>query len=375
VASGTGFYSHSNENFSDPEGTVALGRQHSDNTIAAWGGLARGRWFVPLVPLSIDAVFEGRTEQFHPVDMLAQKEGPDRWRRSYTTAVAGELYLLQQTFVLSAAQRWERHVNEFWDEAPFPWLPPTPQGRVSAEHRSPSAGFRWAPTRAVMVKGNVGRYHRLPTFLELFGNLGSVTGSSDLKPEEGLNRDVGVVLDFEEVGPFRQVYLEVVYLDNEVANLILFFPNSQQTTKPTNIGSAFIRGWEVSMATLIGSRLRFSANYTRLDTKDTSDIPYYNGNLLPGRPTDDVMLVVAYRADRWKLTWEGHHIGANYLDRANLTDVPVRNLQNVILELFTPVRGLSLAIEGRNITDDRASDVSGFPLPGRSFYTTLSFKM
>jgi iron complex outermembrane receptor protein len=375
VLSGTGFYSQRTEQFSDREGTVALGRQDTDNEIAAWGGLGRGRWFVPRLPLSIDAVFEGRTEQFHPADKLAQTVGPDRWRRSYTAAVAGELYLLHQTLVLSAVHRWERYLNEFWDEPRFPWLPPTPQGRVAAGHRSPSAGLRWTPARAVTIKGNVGRYYRLPTFLELFGNLGSVTGNSDLEPEEGFNRDIGAVVELEEVGMLRRVFLEVVYLDNEVSNLILFFPNSQQTTKPTNIGSAVIRGWECSIAMSVGARLRFSANYTRLHSEDTSDIPYYNGNQLPGRPRNDVMLVATYRSDRWKLTWEGHYIGANYLDRANMKDVPARNLHNVILQLVMPVRGLALIFEARNLTDDRVSDVSGFPLPGRSFYATASYQM
>jgi iron complex outermembrane receptor protein len=373
VLAGTGFYSNTVEQFADPEGTVALGRQDSDNTIESWGGLARGRWFVPLLPLSVDAVFEA----FHPVDRRADPpaEGPDRWRRSYNTALFADAYFLRQTMVITLAQRWQRYVNEFWDVAPYPWLPPTPQGRVAAEHRSPSVGFRWNPLPAVTLKGNVGRYFRLPTFLELFGNLGSVTGNADLEPEEGLNRDVGVVLNFDAIGAVNRIYFEAVYLDNRVENLILFFPNSQQTTKPTNIGSARIRGWEFSFAAAVGARLCVSGNYTRLDARDTSAIPYYNGNQLASRPEHDALLVVSYRADRWRLSWEGHRIGANFLDPANMMEIPARDLHNVVLQWFTPLPGFTVTAEARNLTDDRAYDVSGFPLPGRSFYTTLSYKM
>jgi iron complex outermembrane receptor protein len=374
LLSGTGFYSHTTEQFSDPLGTVSLGRVDSDNTIAAWGGLARCRWFVPLVPLSLDFAFDGQTDQFDPFNKLTDKRGPERWRRSRTLAVSGDLYLLRQTLVLSAAQRWERHVNEFWDEAPFPWLPASPQGRVAGENRSPSAGFRWSPAGPVTLKANVGRYFRLPTFLELFGNLGSVTGNANLEPETGLNRDAGVIVNVSGIGPATRLFLEAVYLDNEIENLILFFPNSQFTTKPTNIGSARIRGWEFSAAVSFGARLQLSANYTRLETEDTSDIPYYNGNQLAARPANDVMLTGSYRFDRWGITWEAHHIGSNYLDRANMREVDARYLHNAVFQFFFPVPGLTFSVEARNLTDNSLSDISGFPLPGRSFYATIGLK-
>jgi iron complex outermembrane receptor protein len=371
VLSGTGFYSHTTEQFSDPLGTVGLSRTDTDNTILSWGGLARCRWFVPLLPLSLDLVFDGRTDQFKPEDKILEREGPERWRRSRTVAVSGDLYLLHQTLVLSGAQRWQRHVNEFWDEAPYPWLPPSPQGLKTAENRSPSAGFRWTPVGPLTLKGNIGHYYRLPTFLELFGNLGSITGNADLEAETGLNRDVGAIVNLPRAGAVDRLFVEVVYLDNEIDNLILFFPNSQYTARPSNIGSARIRGWELSTTVSIGARLQLSANYTRLDTEDTSEIPYYHGNQLAGRPRDDVLLVGAYRFDRWKVTWETHYIGSNYLDRANMREVGERGLHNLALQVFFRARAATLSLEARNLADDHAADISGFPLPGRSFYATL----
>jgi iron complex outermembrane receptor protein len=283
--------------------------------------------------------------------------------------------LISQTLILSAAQRWVQHTNEFWDDAPFPWLPPSPRGIHTSDNRAPSAGFRWTPVRALMVKGNIGRYQRLPTFLELFGNLGTVTGSVDLEPETGLNRDLGAVVNLGRHGWLTRLYVEAVYLDNEATNLILFFPNSQQTTKPVNIGSARIRGWEFSFAAGLGANVNISGNYTRLDTEDTSDIPYYKGNELAGRPRDDAALAASYRARWWGATWEAHYISANFLDRANMQEIPARGIHNAIAQAFTPVPGLSFSVEVRNVADNRVHDVSGFPLPGRSIYTTLSYKM
>jgi outer membrane cobalamin receptor len=372
----SGHTSTSGEQFRDLEGTVGLGPQDTDNTIESYGGRASGKWFVPRVPVSLEAVFEGRKEEFHPVEKFpVERKGPDRWRRSQTTALVGEVYLSPggQTLVLSGTQRWERQVSEFYDDAPFPWIPPSPRGRVAVESRTPSGGFRWTPVASLTVKGNIGRYYRLPTFLELFGNVGSVTGNSELEPETGLNRDVGIIFNSGRMGPIRRLFAEATYLYNDVGDLILFFPNSQHTSRPVNIGSALITGWEFSLSAVLPRAFEISSNYTRLQTEDTSEIPYYRGNELPSRPRDDVSAAAAFPWRAWKLTYEYHYLGANFLDRANMQAVPARNLHNVALRWDLPWEGLSLTAEGRNLTDDRASDVSGFPLPGRSFYTTVGF--
>lgn len=374
VIAGRAYYGRTKDKFFDPEGSVALGPQDSDNTITSWGGLARARWFVPVMPLVLNGVAEQRTDEFHPVDNLRERDGPGRWRRSQTVVLSGDVYLIRQTLVLSAAERWTRHVNEYWDDTPFSGLPPSPRGVLEVINRSPSAGFRWTPVPALALKGNIGRYYRLPTFLELFGNLGTVTGSGDLEPEMGLNRDIGVVLDLDRRGWLKQLFVEAVYLDNEASNLILFFPNSQQTTRPVNIGSARIRGWEFSVAAGLGSSILLTGNYTRLDTEDTSDIPYYSGNRLAGRPRDDASIAASYRAGWWKATVEAHYIGSNFLDRANMNEVPARGIHNAIFQVFTPASGLSFSVEAQNVTDNRVHDVSGYPLPGRAIFTTLSYR-
>lgn len=363
-----GFYTTSNEQYTDPNGDIALLPTATDNTIRSLGGSGRAKFYAPALPVSIEGVFEWRKEQFHPVDHLPTlREGPDRNRRSQTIAITGEVFLFDQSLVVSATQRFESHDDEFYDEPALPWLPPNPRGRIETSRRSPSAGARWRATRWMTLKGNVGRYYRLPSFLELFGNTGSVSGNGNLMPEAGVNRDVGVVLSGD------RVLFELSYLDNDVDNLILFFPNSQFTSKPQNIGSARISGWEMSVSARARRELTFAASYARLYTKDTSDIPFYNGNKLPSRPRDDISASVT---STWRLlqsTIEYHYIGTNFLDRANLRSVPARNLVNAALKIRTPVTGLAFTVEGRNLTDDRASDVAGFPLPGRAFFTTLGY--
>lgn len=367
------FTSRAVDAFSDPDATVSLTATRSENTIRSIGGRAGMRWLVPALPVALEGAFEGRYDRFHPTDALpARASGPDRWRHSTSTSVGGDLYLLDQSLVVSTSQRFEWQSNEFYDDSPTPGVPPTPRGRFAESYRSPGVGVRWQVARHVTLKANAARSYRLPTFLELFGTTGAVTGNAALRPERGLNRDAGAVVSFDRLGPLRSALLEAVYLDNEVDDLILFFPNSQRTSRPVNIGSARIRGVELSVGAGAGA-LRVDLNYAWLDAIDTSDISYYQGNDLPSRPRHDLRADVSYTAGPLRATYELHAIGANYLDRANLDRAGGRRLHNVTINLNVPATGISFTFEGRNLSDDQVSDVGGFPLPGRSFYSTIGY--
>jgi iron complex outermembrane receptor protein len=369
-----GFYSFRNEKFHDPSAEITLVPQDTDNVFHAYGGSARARLDVPHVPVAVAAFYEAKKERYHPKSHLPQpSEGPERNRMSQTTVLSGDLYLLEQDLVLSATARILSQSTEFYDPPQLPRLPPGPQGKVHRQATTPHYGFRWHPASFVTIKGNWGRSFRQPSMLELFGNVGSVTGSADLEPEKGLNRDIGAVVTSSRWGMLREMFVEVVYLDNQVENLILFFPNSQFTSRAQNIGSARIRGLELSFSTKIGDRLRLAGNYSHLDSKDTGDIPFYHGNELPGRPQDDVALFVDVSFLRWNVSYELHRIGKNYLDPANQKLVPAREIHSVAVRLNLGEK-VSLTTQAQNLTDDRISDVSGFPLPGRSFYVTLAYR-
>ena len=366
------FHSWTADRFQDPGGEITAARQETDNRITVYGGNSLLRLYALRLPLSLDLFLEGREERFHPVSMLpAPVEGPDRLRSVRTISLSSDIRPLGDRLVLTLGGRIERYTSEFYEEAPFPWLPPTPTGRITSTERTPQAGFRWHISSWLCLKGNWGRYYRIPTFLELFGNLGSVTGNPDLEPELGTNSDIGVLLRWDRILMLDDPFIELVYLDNEIENLILFFPNSQYTSIPTNIGSASVRGFEATFSGSARRLLRLSGHYALLDGRDTGPIPYYNGNRLAGRPVHQASGRIEMTRTSWKAGYELHYIGSNYLDQANMTLVPARTIHNALLELSSA--GFSVSLEGRNLGDDRISDVNGFPLPGRSFYATVSY--
>ena len=62
----TGHYMESNERFSDIDARVGLIGTETNNTITRYGGGARAKLFLPMVPLSIEAKFDSGKERFHP---------------------------------------------------------------------------------------------------------------------------------------------------------------------------------------------------------------------------------------------------------------------------------------------------------------------
>jgi len=68
-------------------------------------------------------------------------------------------------------------------------------------------------------------------------------------------------------------------------------------------------------------------------------------------------------------------IGDNLLDPYNLQRVAERRLAGASLSIAPFPAALSLTLEGKNLLDDRAVDVGGFPLPGRSVFLGCTWRL
>jgi len=363
------------DRFRDPNADIALTGTDTDNRFAGGGGRVHLRVFPPRTPFVFDTVLDIRRERFVPHDNLpVPADGPPRWRHARTAAITGELHLADDALLVTVTQRYEHTTSEYQEPPRFPWLPPVTAGRAETDERTPSVGVRWRALAWLTAKGSLGRYQRLPGFLEMFGNAGSVTGNPKLEPETGTNRDVGVVLTADRMGSLRNAFLEVVYVSTNTENLILFFPNSQFTSRPVNIGASRVRAVETSASAALTGHVHASFSWTHMKTRDTSAIAYYHGNELPSRPRNEISASLRVPWHRWTLAYEYHRTGANWIDRANLQRTDTRELHNVAATVSLPA-GISVTMEGKNLTNNRIGDVAGFPLPGRSFFATIRYSI
>jgi iron complex outermembrane receptor protein len=356
---GGAYYLFYNERFQDREGEIAFVPQETDNRIESIGGNLL--FHSPVGDHQEGYLFlEFRRETFRPFDEFATPPaGPESSRHGGVVAAQEDLYFFQDRFTLSPALRYESVRDDF-----------EPIASGSEDFIIPYIGAKFRLLEGLDLRGNIGRYFRAPTFIELFGNSGAILGNDELRSEEGINRDVGFRWD-RPWGPWSSFAIEYAYFENDIENLIAFIQNSQQTLIAINIGSADIRGHELMLQGKLW-RLGASFNYTHQDALNTS-ASFLGGKYLPGRAQDELYLRVETAFRHLKPFYEFDFIGSNFLDEGNLILLRRRSIHNAGIT-FYPKKELSLTAEAKNLTDEQMEDVLGFPLPGRSYYGTAQYK-
>jgi iron complex outermembrane receptor protein len=388
---GSAYFLYQWQRFDDPLGPVIQLTSDVEEQSVVGGGqvLATTALGTHQVPGLLAAVSHETFGQRDEVGAPGVQPGrqPDRTRLRGTVAGENEILLLDERLAIVPAMRWEG----FHDEAPpDPRLAPglDASGTVDRNVWSPRLGVRVEPWRGVAFLGNAGRYERVPSLQELFGQSGTVRGNPDLRPETTLNWDVGFRLTTPGLGAVvTHPSLEYAYFDNEIDDVIVVVPTSVNVFTSQNVSAARVRGHEVSATLRLWDRIGVVGNYTHQDAVDESGIPFRDGNRLPGRPAHEAYARVelAWDAARplpfgapaerlWpgRLWFDANIIADNFLDTANTERVPRRDLFGVGLTL-EPIPRLKASLEGRNLGDDQTRDALDFPLPGRSFYGTLSW--
>jgi hypothetical protein len=145
----------------------------------------------PLAPwLRLRATIDGRHQRFLPFDERATTpSGPPGVRRSGAAGAEGQLWLGGLQVVPSARLEGAYDDVGLPGGRPSTWLEPVLRLAAIAH-----------PTAAVALRGNLGRYARLPTMFERYGNGGVIEGNPALVPESGLNADLGATLAWSGPG-------------------------------------------------------------------------------------------------------------------------------------------------------------------------------
>ena len=236
-------------------------------------------------------------------------------------------------------------------------------------------GFRVRAGDGVTVKGNLGRFFRLPDFIELFGNRGSVKGNPALLPERGRSADLGIVAARRRSGgALRLAQVEATFFETIAENLIQFLPQSQNIVHAENMDRARITGVELTFLLGLGARFNGSLNLTHQVPRDVSG-RYTDGNLLPGRPQDEVSAGALLEAGRGRVFYGFTFVGRNFIDTPNTKSeaLPARYLHDAGYRMRIQP-GLTATFEIKNIGNEKTYDYVRYPLPGRSFDARMSWE-
>jgi len=345
------------------------GFEFQDNRGRTLASTVQGRWSRPLgksnqLSGSAEASYETFRQDFTDALSIPQSSS-DRW--SLALAAGDEWTLARWNLTASIQLRHQELWNGF--DATL-----ADQKNDSADRSTdPRAGLRWQPLAGLTVKGNIATYYRPPTFDELFGTDGFTVGNPDLRPESGINRDIG--WEWAPTVPgFRRVEVGYAYFHNNIDDVILVILNFQRLAKAVNAAKARIRGHEARLELEGPWGLALSANYTYQDAENRTDRAGQFGKQLPSLAPHEAHSRLSWTRGRFVVAYDADLSSAHYIDSENVAPrIPTRVTHGVALGFGPFGGGFRVMLEGDNLGDDLTPDQIGFPLPGRAVYATLSW--
>lgn len=354
--------------FSPPQD---FGPFDTNNQTAVAGGSNTGTWYTPWQQ-SLSWFDEVAYEQFFPSNAAAvdvPANGPDQTRLRLTLALQDEARLFDERLLLVPSLRYEHLVDDFSgvDLANQPDEPPVTH---HLDLVTPSFGARWRLAPWASLRGNVGYFERAPNFAELFGNTGTVLGNANLKPEKGLNADVGATADWGAWRWIDRARLELALFNTDYDDLIAFEAVNPEQFRPINIGKARVRGLELSAAGAALHHVGLQLNYTHQESEDQSG-DFTDGNQLPLRPDDELFVRVETFVDWASAYYEYTFIGSDPTTVGNFITVPSRSIHTVGATL-QPYPWLAMQFQAANITNADIRDLGDFPLPGLTLFGSIT---
>ena len=356
-------------------GELGMGRHDTDERTGAEGLALSFAWARPAPWLALECAGSLGRERAAARDVADGLPDPPQSHRLARGVMMGlQLRPRDGRLVLHAARRWDRIEDHLRSTVVGGALSSSDVARVLD---SPQLGARFDLGRGLEVRANWARASRAPGFVELFGDQGSVTGNPALRPESAENRDAGAAWR-GRIGRSEGAF-EWARFRSDARDLVVFARNSASSMKAQNISHARIRGEEWSARLELPWQLLLTAAWSWQSAINQGPLPaYLVGKRLPGRPS---------RQSRARLEWRGEGraglragaelevIGDNLLDPYNLLRVAERRLAGASLSVAPFAAALRLTLEGKNLLDDRAVDVGGFPLPGRSVFLGCTWRL
>jgi iron complex outermembrane receptor protein len=361
------FYTRGATHFLDPAGEMRVGYLES-KSLEEVGG-ARLSTAAPWGAHTVSALLEESVDHWSPefVKPYRAARGANRAAGSLGLELRRAEGALQYT--LGGRAEWWNDRGSSVDRLgrPTPALPGLNESRLF-----PRAAASFSPTPQLWLKAGAGTYQRLPSMAERFGIEGSQVGNAALRPERGVNGDLGALWSAGDLD--RRLELEAAQFWSRATDMICLETSSARTATPQNSGKADISGEELRASVRLGA-LALETSATWLRALDATDNPYFSGKQLPGRPAREVHAELSLNFDVFQAALRMQHLDDSWLDRAHSAGSLVASRTLWALDASVPLRAAGLVLQGTldNLSDRRVSDVDGYPLPGRSFRASVQW--
>jgi iron complex outermembrane recepter protein len=349
-------------------GELGVGRHDTDDRLGADALTARLEWTRLLPGVALEGNGSWRGERASPGDAADGLPDPPSSRRDARASGAGlRLEPLGRLLLLHAAERWDHIVDR--------------RGLVGGRRQdvthaiaTPQLGALVRAPFGFEARGNWTRAERLPDFLELFGNLGSVQGNPTLRSERGESWDAGLAWTGRSARGHASV--EWSHFESQTRDLIVQLRNSASSVRAMNLSRTRVVGEELSVRGALAAGLSVTGAATWMSALNVGAVPaFWTGKRLPLRPARQLYARVQWRRGPARAGADLQYLGDDMLDPYNRLRAPSRTLAGASLGWELAHDALALTVEGKNLGDRRVSDVGGFPLPGRSVFVSLSARL
>ena len=359
--------------YKDLWGEVGIGMQHDRNTTRNTGLRGEVNAILPGGGL-LTGFAAARHQRYTPQSLLRQQSRTLRSRRlGLSLGTELEAPLWSRRLTINIGTQLEGLDDRLFDQTSF-----APNDISPSQNKGQSLwGFRLGGSLALgrgwSWRGHRGRYQRAPSFFELFGDKGAIIGNTELVSERSSNWDLGLVFRSPAEIHTGVVLAEGVYYSNRVDDLIRFEHNSQQVSRPHNIGKARLQGVESRLQARLMSIFQLSGNYVYQQAQNRAPFSFEKGKDLPNAPRHRLNARLALAQAGASIHCELSRESRHYLDRANLRPIAARTIHNMGASTGLWRRAV-LSWEVRNLTNNQVADLWGYPLPGRAYFLALKYE-
>lgn len=233
---------------------------------------------------------------------------------------------------------------------------------------TPQIGLRFTASESVTIKSNLGQFIREPAFSELFGSRGLVIGNSRLRPEEGMNADLGFIFK-----PSQQYTFQATAYASWRDELIALAFDAQGIGRSINSGKANIVGLELKNEWQLNKAFNAQVNATFQQSRNYDANPALNNKEIPGQASTVANAKLRYTKNTMSTWLEANHKGRFYFDQANL--LPGNSYWLIHLGADWRWRSFQFSAVFNNIANINVEDFNGFPRPGRAVFFSLTYKL
>lgn len=248
----------------------------------------------------------------------------------------------------------------------------------SADAWNPQGGIFYSFTDTSKIGFSVSQKTRFATIKDMYSyRFGSAIPNPDLKPEKATNYEV----NFQDV-LFKKVSLRtaIFYRDIEdyIQQVTVPNPSSPSTTvnQNQNIGHVEQYGFEMDLSSPILTNLDAGLNYTYLDTNNRSgkekltDVPEHKFLIYAKyTPIKKLSIIADLEIDSRRYSSTGVSNGVDVSPRV-AKGFGLANAKAT----YEIMKGLQIEAGVRNVFDKDYALNEGYPMPGRTYFSNLTYR-